>query len=177
MFRYKLLAAAFSILIAFAEEFSLVKSESPAPKTENTKAEWPPKDAPKPEAITSATPEVKTITVSASVYFPEHNQTDSTPFITADGSRINKKNPGKQRWIAVSRDLHSRWGGEISYGDSLMVTGISEELDGYYIVKDVMNRRIRNRIDILVGRKDDIMGFWNNVQIARVENTLAANEL
>ncbi|WP_347158904.1 hypothetical protein [Pontibacter chitinilyticus] len=166
MFRYKILAAVLSVLVAFADEFTQVNAESPAPKIEKVAYHWPPQDTSKPTIQTEPTPE--TLTVSASVYFPVPNQTDSTPYTTADGSHINKRNPKKQRWIAVSRDLHSRWGGEISYGDSLWVTGISDELDGVYVVRDLMNQRIRNRIDILVGPKDRVMGFWDNVQIAKL---------
>lgn len=174
MFRTKLLAALFSIVIAVAEEFSLFNEESPAPKTEEKenplvwKLKAPERSI---EEIKQAEPEelpLETYTVSASVYFPVPGQTDSTPFVTADGSRINKKNPKKHRWIAVSRDLHSRWGGDINYGDSLQVTGLSDELDGLYIVRDVMNRRIRNRIDILVGAQDKVMGFWEEVEIAKL---------
>src|SRR5687768_2629728 len=55
-------------------------------------------------------------TVSASVYFPEENQTDDTPLITADGSQINRKSIRKKRWIAVSRNLLKRWGGKLNYG-------------------------------------------------------------
>ncbi|WP_242920055.1 hypothetical protein [Pontibacter liquoris] len=167
MFRYKLLAAALSVILAFADELTQVNAESPAPNVEKAPLAWPAEEPKQTELKEAPTPE--TITVSASVYFPEPNQTDATPYTTADGSRINKKNPRKQRWIAVSRDLHSRWGGEISYGDSLWVTGISDDLDGMYVVRDVMNSRIRNRIDILVGRHDRVMGFWNNVQVAKLD--------
>jgi len=167
MFRTKLLAAAFSIMVAVAEEFSLFNEESPAPTTEQNDTVWKLR-APSRTIADIQEPTVETFTVSASVYFPVPGQTDATPYITADGSRINKKNPKKHRWIAVSRDLHSRWGGEISYGDSLQVTGLSDELDGTYIVRDIMNRRIRNRIDILVGEKDKVMGFWDDVQIAKM---------
>ena len=171
MFRTKLFAAAFSILVAVAEEFSLFNEESPAQITEQQDAQdesiWKLK-APERTITEIEQPTLETMTVSASVYFPVPGQTDSTPFITADGSRINEENPKKHRWIAVSRDLHSRWGGEISYGDSLQVTGLSNELDGLYIVRDVMNRRIRNRIDILVGKDDKVMGFWDDVQIAKL---------
>ncbi|MBF9254257.1 hypothetical protein I2I11_13210 [Pontibacter sp. 172403-2] len=153
-------------MIAFAEEFSFVNAESTTPKTEKHLLILPSVDS--AEAKIKTEPAPPTFTVSASVYYPEPNQTDATPYTTADGSRINKHDPGKQRWIAVSRDLHSRWGGEINYGDSLLVTGISEEMDGLYIVRDVMNRRIHNRVDILVGRKDRIMGFWDEVQVAKL---------
>ncbi|MFD3001588.1 hypothetical protein ACFS7Z_14550 [Pontibacter toksunensis] len=157
-----------------AEEFSLFDEESPETKIEekDENLTWHLKapdrtireiEETEPELVPTAT-----FTVSASIYHPVPGQTDSTPYITADGSRINKKNPKKHRWIAVSRDLHSRWGGDISYGDSLQITGVSDELDGLYIVRDVMNRRIRNQIDILVGEKDKVMGFWKNVEIAKL---------
>ncbi|WP_157593623.1 hypothetical protein [Pontibacter actiniarum] len=147
----------------------MLKAESPAPKIEEKPLSWPPEEPANntyPVSESSTTP---TLTVKASVYHPEPGQTDSTPYITADGSRINKHNPKKHRWIAVSRDLHSKWGGSIEFGDSLWVTGISEELDGLYVVRDVMNRRMHKQIDILVGRKDRVMGLWKNVQIAKLD--------
>ena len=165
MIRYKILAAMFSVMVAVAEEFSILKSESPAPKTEVDKEEWLP--IPEP-AHTPAIP-LNNLQVSASIYHPEPRQTDSTPFITADGSRIDRKNPGKHRWLAVSRNLHSRWGGDLEFGDSLWVSGISDDMDGLYIVRDVMNRRFRNKVDILVGRKDRVTGYWKNVSIAKLD--------
>ncbi|MCC9166792.1 hypothetical protein [Pontibacter harenae] len=147
-----------------AEEISSLTTDKP----EENKTEIKEKRIITIEAPAEQVPDPTTLTVSASIYFPEPQQTDSSPFITADGSRINKKNPGKHRWIAVSRDLHSRWGGEISYGDSVKVSGISDQLDGTYIVRDVMNRRMRNQIDILVGKNDDVMGYWRDVEIAKL---------
>ena len=143
MIRYKILAAVFSVIVAVAEEFSLLRSESPSPKVE-VEEKWlaipePPRATPIPLPM---------LKVSASVYHPEPRQTDSTPFITADGSRINRKDPGSHRWLAVSRNLHARWGGDLQFGDSLWVSGISDEMDGWYIVRDVMNRRFRNQVDI-----------------------------
>ncbi|SFH03655.1 RlpA-like double-psi beta-barrel domain-containing protein [Pontibacter chinhatensis] len=174
MFRIKVLAAVFYVVVALAEELSFFQADYSAPNIEETPSgitlEWPPLEpedkATNPEALPEPTP---TLTVTASIYHPEPGQTDSTPYITADGSRINKKDPKKHRWIAVSRDLHSRWGGVMEFGDSLWVTGISEELDGLYIVRDVMNQRMRNKIDILVGRHDPIYGKWENVQIAKLD--------
>lgn len=168
MFRTKLLAAIFSIVVAVAEEFSLFNDDTTATKTEQAATATINLEAPDRTVVDLKEPTDETMTVSASVYFPVPGQTDSSPFITADGSRINKNNPKKHRWIAVSRDLHSRWGGDISYGDSIQVTGLSKELDGLYIVRDIMNRRIRKRIDILVGEKDKVMGFWDDVQIAKL---------
>ena len=113
--------------------------------------------------------------VSASVYFPEEEQTDGSPLITADGSQINVKSIRKHRWVAVSRNLLKRWGGKLHYGDSLQVTGISEELDGTYIIRDTMNKRLRNTIDILVGKNDRIMGHWKNVKITKFETVVVSN--
>ena len=112
--------------------------------------------------------QIKPIQVSASVYFPVEEQTDSTPYITADGSKINEEKPGQHRWVAVSRDLLRKWGGTIDYGDTLYVKGLNRQMDGIYIVRDTMKKRIKNRIDILVGENDDIMGFWDNVKVYNV---------
>ena len=156
-----------SMVVAMADEFSFFTADSHAPKIEERELGWPPEETSRTDLELPDIP--ATVTVKASIYHPEPSQTDSTPYITADGSRINKKNPKIHRWIAVSRDLHSRWGGQYSFGDSLWITGISDELDGIYIVRDVMNRRMHKQIDILVGKKDRIMGLWNNVQIARLD--------
>ncbi|TPE43116.1 hypothetical protein FJM65_15770 [Pontibacter mangrovi] len=145
---------------------SFFTAESPAPKVEEAPLSWPPEEETEPLPAAELP---QTLTVSASIYHPEPGQTDSTPFITADGSRINKRDPKIHRWIAVSRDLHSRWGGEMEFGDSLWITGISDELDGVYVVRDIMNKRMHRQIDILVGKRDPIMGRWDNVQIAKLD--------
>ncbi|WP_125077734.1 RlpA-like double-psi beta-barrel domain-containing protein [Rufibacter latericius] len=108
------------------------------------------------------------IDVDASVYFPVEEQTDEDPFITADGSKINEKNPGQHRWLALSRNLLARWGGKIDYGDSVKVEGISPKLDGIYVVRDAMHHRIKNRVDILVGPNDKIMGYWEDVKLIKL---------
>jgi 3D (Asp-Asp-Asp) domain-containing protein len=115
--------------------------------------------------VSVATKPPKPINVTASVYFPVENQTDDSPLITADNSKINHRKPKNHRWIAVSRNLLRRWGGTIDFGDTLKVKGISKYMDGHYVVRDTMNKRLKNRIDILVGPKDNIMGFWKNVEV------------
>lgn len=161
-----MLAAVFSVFFAVAEEFSLLRAETPSNSTEIIEEKiWLP--IPEPERA-SPIP-LTSVEVSVSIYHPEPGQTDSSPFITADGSRINPKDPGKHRWVAVSRNLHKRWGGDIAFGDSIWVSGISEEMDGLYYVHDVMNSRFQNKIDILVGRKDNVMGLWHDVKLAKFE--------
>ena len=88
------------------------------------------------------------LSVVATIYHPVRGQTDSTPNIVASGRRINIRRAGEHRIIAVSRDLLSRWGGPLSYGDIVYLSGAGD-LSGYYIVEDTMNKRYTLRVDIL----------------------------
>ncbi len=82
------------------------------------------------------------------MYHPTRNQTDSTPNILADGTRIRIHKASEYKYIAVSRNLLSRWGGWLDYGDFVVLKG-TDGKDGVYQVKDTMNARFVNRIDIL----------------------------
>ena len=98
------------------------------------------------EYVSSVVPsEVVTITT----YTPSVEETDSTPLITASGFKINERNPRKHRIVAVSRDLKRKY----KFGTKLRIKGAGK-YDGTYTVRDVMNKRFRKRIDILVGKKD-----------------------
>ena len=83
------------------------------------------------------------------MYNAKKSQTDSTPHITADGTRINVNWAGKYRYIAVSRDLLEINGGYLNYGDYITIQGVSGKYDGIWQVKDTMNKRWINRIDLL----------------------------
>jgi hypothetical protein len=54
-------------------------------------------------------------------------------------------------------------------GDSVLVVGISSEVDGIYVIKDKTHKRFKNRIDILV-REGKLYGKWNNVKITKHNN-------
>ena len=95
--------------------------------------------------IEGVEPDIVTVTT----YTPSVEETDSTPLITASGFKINPKNPKRQRIIAVSRDLKRKY----KFGKKVRITGIGK-LSGTYTVRDVMNKRYRKRIDILIGKKD-----------------------
>ena len=86
--------------------------------------------------------------VTATMYTPTRSQTDDTPHITADGTRLDVHNAGKYRFVAVSRDLLSRWGGPFEYGDYIVIEG-TDGWDGIYQVRDTMNPKWTNRVDIL----------------------------
>ena len=86
--------------------------------------------------------------VTVTMYHPVTRQTDSTPNILADGTRIRVHKASEYRFIAVSRNLLKRWGGWLDYGDFIYLRG-TDDKDGMYQVRDSMNARFVNRIDIL----------------------------
>ena len=86
--------------------------------------------------------------VTVTMYHPVRSQTDSTPNILADGTRIRVHKASEYRFIAVSRNLLKRHGGFLDYGDFVVLSGTGNK-DGVYQVKDTMNKRWVNRIDIL----------------------------
>ena len=93
--------------------------------------------------VETLTPEIVTLTT----YKANESETDSTPMITASGFKIT--NPKKHKIIAVSRDLKRKWG----WGTKVKIVGAGK-YDGTYRVHDLMNKRYRKRIDILIGHKD-----------------------
>jgi len=92
--------------------------------------------------------------VDVSMYNAKEDQCDADPLITAGMYRINPSKASQHKWIAISRDLHVRWGGELKFGDVVYISGTKHK-DGVYKVTDVMNKRFKNKIDILetVGTK------------------------
>jgi 3D (Asp-Asp-Asp) domain-containing protein len=93
--------------------------------------------------IQTQQPEIVTLTTYRAV----EEECDSTPNITASGFKIT--NPKKHKIIAVSHDLKKKW----KWGTKVRITGAGR-LSGTYYVRDLMNKRYRKRIDILIGRKD-----------------------
>ncbi len=86
--------------------------------------------------------------VTVTMYQPVSYQTDSTPNILADGTRIRTKEASNYKFIAVSRNLLKRFGGQFQFGDFVLLQGTYTK-DGFYQVRDTMNPRFVDRIDIL----------------------------
>jgi len=101
-------------------------------------------------------------TVTLTTYSPTSQECDSTPHITASGFKINLKNPKKHRIIAVSRDLKKKW----KFGTRVRIKNAGK-YNGIYTVKDVMNKRYKNRIDLLIG-EDDKQTTIKNVKIVKI---------
>ena len=91
---------------------------------------------------------IKETNVTVTMYQPIREQTDSTPNILADGTRIRVHKASDYKFIAVSRNLLKRFGGWLDYGDFVLLHGTFTK-DGFYQVRDTMNPRFVNRIDIL----------------------------
>jgi len=79
--------------------------------------------------------------VVATAYTSHRSQTDSTPFLAAWNNRIR---PG-MRIIAVSPDMIRKYG--LTNGVRVKIGG----LPGTYVVRDKMNPRLHNHIDIYMG--------------------------
>jgi 3D (Asp-Asp-Asp) domain-containing protein len=90
-------------------------------------------------------------------------QTDDTPLITASGAKITKGKPYEHRWLAVSRDLLD----DYPFGSIVYITGVGK-YNGYWKVQDVMNKRYKNSIDLLVNN-DVKHGKWEDVAMYCVE--------
>lgn len=93
--------------------------------------------------IKGITPDIVTMTT----YKASETETDSTPNITASGLKIT--NPKRQRIIAVSRDLKRK----MKWGSKVRIVGAGK-YDGTYRVHDLMNKRYKKRIDILIDKND-----------------------
>lgn len=87
--------------------------------------------------------------VSLSTYKADTTETDSSPFVTASGLKLDSSNPKKHRVIAISRDLKALF----AFGDKVILTNAGK-FNGIWFVHDVMNKRYKNKIDILINPSD-----------------------
>ena len=88
------------------------------------------------------------IIVDVTMYQPVYPQTDKTPDITADGTRIRIHKASEYKFVALSRNLLKRWGGPFDYGDFVLLKNAGHK-DGVYQVRDTMNPKWVNVVDIL----------------------------
>lgn len=86
--------------------------------------------------------------VVTTMYNAVEDQCDSDPLVTAGNYKINPKKASKHKWVALSRNLLKRWGGEFDYGDKVMIKRAGHK-NGLYTVVDTMNERFENYMDIL----------------------------
>ena len=96
------------------------------------------------------------IIVDVTMYQPVYPQTDKTPDITADGTRIRIHKASEYKFVALSRNLLKRWGGPFDYGDFILIKNAGHK-DGVYQVRDTMNPKWVNVVDIL--ESTDVMPY------------------
>ena len=104
--------------------------------------------------------------VVATMYYAVENQCDADPFITACMYKINPRKATEHKWIAVSRDLLKMNGGKFEYGQKVRIVGAGKK-SGIYTIADTMNKRFKNKIDILETKGTPIYKY-NNVRIFEV---------
>jgi 3D (Asp-Asp-Asp) domain-containing protein len=92
---------------------------------------------------------VITDTVTVTTYTTDPKQTDEEPLITASGFKLDSLNPRRHKIIAISRDLKKKF----KFGQKVKITGIGKH-SGIYVVRDLMNKRWRKRVDILINPED-----------------------
>ena len=85
--------------------------------------------------------------ITVTMYHPVSRQTDDTPNITADGTVIRINNASEYKYVAVSQNMLIRAGGFLNFGDYIWLD--AGKKSGVYQVRDVMNKRFVNRVDIL----------------------------
>ena len=88
------------------------------------------------------------IEVDVTMYQPVYPQTDKTPDITADGTKIRISKASEYKFVALSRNLLKRWGGPFDYVYFILIMGARKK-DGVYQVRDTMNPKWVNVVDIL----------------------------
>lgn len=102
----------------------------------------------------------QTTHVRLTYYHPVRSQCDENPLVTADGSRVNMAHlkAGKLKWCAVSRDL-------LYLFPKDKPRKIHIEGHGVYEVRDVMNPRMKHRVDILLHPSSKTVIDGNKVKI------------
>jgi hypothetical protein len=106
---------------------------------------------------------------TVTIYHPLAAQCDQDPLVTASNSRINLKelNAGTLRWMALSRDMLKRWGGLFNYGDTVLLVAGDPAIDGPWVIQDTMNKRFKNRADLLFHSSSRSYGMWTGVKIMK----------
>ncbi len=104
------------------------------------------------------------------IYHAVASQCDSSPLITASNAKIDtaQLRNEKIRWMALSRNMLKRWKGEFQYGDTVLVESGDPTIDGHWIIQDTMNKRFKDRGDLLFDKGVRKRGKWKNVSITKV---------
>ena len=100
------------------------------------------------------------------MYNAVEGQCDADPFVTACMYKIDPQKASEHKWIAVSRNLLKINGGKFVYGQKVRIVGAGKK-SGIYTIADTMNKRFKNKIDILETIGTPLYKY-NNVKIIEV---------
>jgi len=104
-----------------------------------------------------------TVFVTGTIYHADPAQCNEDYLTTASMKKIDPANPGKHRYLAVSRDLIALG---FKMGTKVRVTGAGD-LDGIWFIEDKMNKRWTKKIDFLVN-KTRSYGKWENIKLEKL---------
>lgn len=122
---------------------------------------------PQPHPATIEVPCVNPcLLVDATMYHPVAAQTDDTPTITADGTKIDPYHTSELNIIAVSQDMLERNGGFLNYGDTVVINNAGHK-NGTYTIHDCMASYWTNKIDFFESVGTPIYKF-NAVEIEKI---------
>ncbi len=118
------------------------------------------------KAATSVVPRSsgRSAVVHSTAYNSTLGQTDSTPFITATGTRV------RSGVVALSRDLLGRF----PYGTRITIEDLSGRYSSYlrgrvFVVEDTMHPRIGNTVDVWMGSRGEALAWGSrNIRITAV---------
>jgi hypothetical protein len=114
------------------------------------------------------------MSVKATYYNPNENQTDSTPYLTASGIVINpsKLRQGQLRYVSVSRDIRAKYGISSRYKKVYINVKCSNpHYNGRWQVVDTMSKRFRGRVDFLQAKRNSNKPPLNVTIYGQVSNS------
>ena len=116
----------------------------------------------------------ETFVLTGTVYHPTKGQCDRTPFVTADGSKINKKSPIESRICGVSYRLLLN--GSFKKGDTIFVSCNDKTFPyfGIWKLNDTNNDSFGNNIDFCVGQ-NNTFGKWKGIRVTKWSNKIQTN--
>lgn len=124
----------------------------------NTISIYKPQNKPPHKSILARRHIITHVTITC--YQPLVSQCDDSPLVTSDGSKINLKDlkVEKIKWCAISQDLLYLF--PKNKPKIIWVEGYGE-----YEVKDVMNRRHKHKLDLLIHPDNSMRINLKNVKI------------
>jgi len=103
--------------------------------------------------------------VTATVYHVVPEQTNEDPGHTASMFELDLEDPYGHRIIAVSRDLFKKG---FKFKSKVLIS-CNCPYDGVWTVRDIMNKRFKNRIDFLINENMK-QGKWNEVKLIKLQS-------